>query len=114
MTTAQTIQFTDANFNDEVLLSSGPVLVDFWAEWCQPCRVLGPTIDALADEYAGQAKIGKVDVDANKKLAQQYAVQSIPTVLLFVNGEVVQRFVGIQSKDDLAHALDQAISPIAA
>ena len=110
MKTQQTIQFTDTNFNDEVLLSSRPVLVDFWAEWCPPCRVLGPTIDALADEYVDRAKISKVDVDANKDLAKQYAVRSIPTVLLVKDGEVVETFVGVQPKQRYEHALDQSIA----
>jgi len=114
MTNQTTLQLTDANFDREVRESSVPVLVDFWAQWCPPCRVLGPTIDALADEYVDRVKIGKVDVDTNKALAKQYAIGSIPTVLLFVDGKVVQRFVGIQSKDELAQALDQAIVPVAA
>ena len=108
MKTQQTIQFTDTNFNDEVLLSSQPVLVDFWAKWCPPCRMLGPTIDALADEYVDRAKIGKVDVDANKDLAQQYAVRSIPTVLIFKNAKVVDRLVGVQSRERYEQALQQA------
>jgi thioredoxin 1 len=114
MANQPTLQLTDTNFDREVGESSKPVLVDFWAEWCQPCRVLGPTIDALAGEYANRVKIGKVDVDANSNLAKQYSVQSIPTVLLFVDGKVTQRFVGIQSRDELANALDQVISPAAA
>ena len=109
-----TLRLTDTNFDHEVSESSIPVLVDFWAQWCQLCRVLGPTIDVLADEYANYVKIGKVDLDTNKTLAQQYAIGSIPTVLLFFDGKATERFVGIQSRDELANVLDQVISPAAA
>jgi len=109
-----TLQLTDANFDREVHGSPIPVLVDFWAEWCPPCRVLGPTIDALANEYVDRVKIGKVDVDANHNLAKQYDVWSIPTVLLLVDGKVAQRFVGVQSRDELSQALDRVANPITA
>ena len=108
------LQLNEANFESEVHQASVPVLVDFWAVWCQPCRVLGPTIESLAGEYGDRAKIGKVDVDTNQELAKQYAIQSIPTTLLFVDGQVVERFVGVASKDDLTHAIDQSLRTVTA
>ena len=101
-----TFEFTDDNFQQEVLQSSVPVLVDFWAEWCQPCRLLGPTIDEIANDYNGKAKVGKMDVDSHRDAPSQYGVQSIPTVILFKGGEVQKKFVGLTSKDDFAAALD--------
>jgi len=82
------LEFTDANFQEEVLGSSGPVLVDFWAEWCGPCKAIGPTIEELATEYADKAKIGKVDIDSNRDTAMQYNIQSIPSILIFKDGQV--------------------------
>ena len=90
------------------------VLINFWGPWCMPCRMLGPTIESLAGEYGDRAKIGKVDVDTNQQLAKQYAIQSIPTTLLFVDGQVVERFVGVASKDDLKRAIDQSLGTVAA
>src|SRR5271156_1168427 len=88
--------FTDANFEQEVLKSATPVLVDFWAEWCQPCRRLAPTIEKLAADYATKVKVGKVDTDSNHGIASKYAISAIPTVILFKNGEVAQKFVGLR------------------
>lgn len=104
------LQLNEANFETQVKQSSVPVLVDFWADWCQPCHILAPTIDALADEYVDRINVGKVDVDTNHPLAKQYAIQSIPTTLLFVDGQVVERFVGVVSKDDLKRAIDQSLN----
>ncbi|MAI66780.1 MAG: thioredoxin [Phycisphaerae bacterium] len=103
------LEFTDANFQDEVLNADQPVLVDFWAEWCGPCKMLGPVIDELAGEYDGKAKVGKVDIDNNRDAAVQYGIQSIPSIIIFKNGEVVSKFVGIKSKDELAQAIDAAM-----
>ncbi len=104
----QVAEFTDATFQAEVLDSSEPVLVDFWAPWCGPCRHIAPLIDELAAENAGAIKIGKVNIDENPQAPQQYGVQNIPTLLVFKNGEVVERFVGLQPKSRLQEALDQA------
>ena len=101
-----TLAFTDATFDQEVLQSEVPVLVDFWAEWCGPCRQIGPTIDALATEYAGKAKIGKVDVDANGTTAMRYNVMSIPTLLVFKGGKVVEQRVGSAGKSDIQKMID--------
>ena len=100
--------FTDDNFEREVITSDQPVLVDFWAEWCQPCRMLAPTIDEIADEYKGKAKIGKLDIDDNRAVSAKFGIRSIPTVLLFKNGEPVKQFVGLTQKADLAKAIDDA------
>src|SRR6266853_4012910 len=101
-------EFTDQNFEQEVLNSSVPVLVDFWAEWCMPCRMLAPTIDAVADEFAGKVKVGKVDTDANRNIAVKYSINAIPTVILFKGGEVKKKFVGLTNKDDLTRAINDA------
>ena len=103
------VEITDKNFDNEVLKSDVPVLVDFWAEWCGPCRMLAPVIDELATEFDGKAKIGKVDIDANRDAAVNYGIQSIPSVIIFKNGEVVNKFVGISPKDELASALEAAM-----
>lgn len=108
------INLTDSNFDSEVKRSSIPVLVDFWAEWCPPCRAFGPTVEALAAEYGGRAKVGKVDVDANPHLSHEFAIQSIPTTLLIVDGQVAKRFVGVVSKEDLSEAIDDALPSVAA
>jgi thioredoxin 1 len=105
MASANTLEFTDANFESEVLKSDVPVLVDFWAEWCMPCRMLTPTIDALASETAGKAKVGKVNVDHHQGIAVKYGIQSIPTVMLFKNGQMVKKWVGVVQKGTLAEAL---------
>ena len=103
-------EITDSNFQNEVLDSDKPVLLDFWAEWCQPCRMLSPTIDQLATEYQGKAKVGKVDTDSNREISVKYGIQAIPTVLLFKNGQVQKKFVGLTSKDQFKSALDQLVN----
>ncbi len=108
MANANVREFTDANFDAEVLKAATPVLVDFWAEWCMPCRMLAPTIDAVADEFAGKVKVGKVDTDANRNIAVKYAINAIPTVILFKGGEVKKKFVGLTNKDDLSRAINDA------
>ena len=108
MANANVHEFTDANFDSEVLKSGTPVLVDFWAEWCMPCRMLAPTIDAVADEFAGKVKVGKLDTDSNRNVAVKYAINAIPTVILFKGGEVKKKFVGLTNKDDLTRAINDA------
>lgn len=100
--------FNEDNFDAEVLQSSEPVLVDFWAPWCGPCRQLAPVIDQLATEYEGSVKVGKVDTDQNPNLAVKYGIQSIPTIMIFKNGEVVNQMMGNQPKANLQQALDAA------
>jgi len=95
------VHVNDENFESEVLNSDLPVLVDFFASWCGPCQMLAPTIEELADEYAGKAKIVKIDVDGAPATSQKMGVQSIPTIVLFKNGEAVDKKVGVASKDDL-------------
>jgi thioredoxin 1 len=109
MAGAGVTEFTDTNFDNEVINSNVPVLVDFWAEWCMPCKMLGPTIDALAGEYQGKAKIGKLDTDSNREVAVKYGISAIPTVILFKNGEVKKKFVGLTPKDQFKTALDQLV-----
>ena len=99
-------EFTDQNFDAEVLKSAQPVLVDFWAEWCGPCKMLAPTIEKLANSYAGKVKIGKIDTDSNRDTAMAYGISAIPTVLLFKGGQVVQKFVGLRQERDFKEALD--------
>ncbi len=103
-------EFTDANFQDEVLHSTEPVLVDFWAPWCGPCRMLMPTVEQLANEYAGKVKVGKVNTDDNQGTAASYGITSIPTVMLFKNGQLVDKVVGAPPKQHFINMLDKAIA----
>ena len=103
-----TLEFTDANFQDEVISSDKPVLVDFWAEWCMPCRMLAPTIDQLSAEYDGKVKVGKVDTDSNQETALKYQISAIPTVMLFKGGEVVKKWQGVAQKADFDAVLQDA------
>ena len=100
------LEITDSNFEETVLKSSKTVLVDFWAAWCGPCRMVGPVIDEISNEYEGKAVVGKVDVDANQEFAAKYGVRNIPTVLVFNNGEVVGRQVGVSPKTAYTEAID--------
>ena len=106
MATANIKEFTDQNFEAEVLKSNEPVLVDFWAEWCMPCRMLAPTIEKLAENYAGKVKVGKLDTDSNRDTAMKYQISAIPTVILFKGGQVAQKFVGLRQEKDFKEALD--------
>ncbi len=102
------LEFTDQNFEQEVLNADVPVLVDFWAEWCMPCRMLAPTIDDLANQFKGTAKVGKVDTDANREITLKYQINAVPTVILFKDGQPVRKFVGMTNKNDLAKAIGEA------
>ena len=101
--------FTDGNFDDSVLKSARPVLVDFWAEWCGPCKRLGPTVDALATEYAGKVTVGKLNIDENQKVPETYQIRGIPTILIFKGGQVVESVVGLAQKEDLKKVIDKHI-----
>src|SRR5207237_616706 len=104
-------EFTDSNFEQEVLNSDQPVLVDFWAEWCGPCRMLAPTIEKLAADYQGKVKVGKLDTDANREISIKYGISAIPTVILFKSGQVAQKFVGLRKEQDFREAIDSADVP---
>ncbi len=106
MAGANTLTFTDSAWDTEVLNSDLPVLVDFWAEWCGPCRMIAPTVDAFADEYTGKLKVGKLNVDDNGGSASRYNVRGIPTLLLFKEGKVVEQRVGAVSKADLVKMVE--------
>ena len=101
------VTLTQDNFAAEVLKASAPVLVDFWAEWCGPCKMIGPILDELAEEYSGRVKIGKVNIDQQQALATEYGVRAIPTLLLFHQGQVADQMVGLRSKRDLKASLDR-------
>ena len=100
--------FSNDTFQSEVLQGSGPILVDFWAPWCGPCKMLGPVIDGLADELSGKAVVGKVNIDDEPDLADKYGVVTIPTIILFKDGQEVNRLVGVQSKLTLTQMVEQA------
>ena len=104
---ANTIEITDTNFESEVAKASTPVLVDFWAAWCAPCRALAPTIDSIADEYKGRVKVGKLDVDANGSTAARFNIRGIPTLLVIKDGQVKEQIVGAVDKSVITKALDK-------
>lgn len=103
------LEFTEANFSSEVLQSGQPVLVDFWAPWCGPCKMLGPTVEEIANDYAGKARVGKVNTDSDGGIASQYGIQGIPTVILFKDGQPVDRSVGLVNKAKLAGMIDKVL-----
>jgi thioredoxin 1 len=106
MANANVKEFTDANFDAEVLKSSTPVLVDFWAEWCPPCKALGPIIDKLANDYVGKVKIGKLDSDSNRDICLKFGISNLPTILFFKDGQVTNKIVGYKKEADFKAVLD--------
>ena len=103
------MQITKDNFDEMVLKSKSPVLVDFWAEWCTPCRMLSPVVDQVAQDYEGRAVIGKINIDEEQELAGRYGVMSIPTLIVFKNGDIAEKSVGVVSKDKISAMLDEAL-----
>jgi thioredoxin 1 len=101
------IEFTEQNFEDQVLKAGKPVLVDFWAPWCAPCRMMGPTLEAVAQQYAGRALVGKLNVDDNQELATRYNIRGIPALLLFKGGQVQEQVIGATSKDKITQMIDK-------
>lgn len=110
MAAKNTLEFTDQDFDKDVLDSPVPVLVDFWGEGCQPCKALSPVIDSLADDYQGKARIGKLKLDDNPKSSVRFSISSIPTVILFHSGEVVAKFSGLRGKKDFVVAIDRLLA----
>jgi thioredoxin 1 len=110
MASQDVLEFTDGNFEADVIQSDVPVLVDFWAEWCQPCHMITPTIEELASEYRGKVKVGKVNTDQNRDVSVRFGISAIPTIMLFQDGEVIKKFVGLTSKDQFQAALDELAS----
>lgn len=104
-----TLEINDLNFDNEVLKANTPVLVDFWAEWCGPCKAIGPTIEILATEYAGKVKIGKLNVDQNRTIPVKYSIKSIPTLIVFKGGQVYDQLIGSVPKDHIKSLLDRAL-----
>jgi thioredoxin 1 len=104
------IEFTDTNFDSEVIKSDKPVLVDFWAPWCGPCKMIAPIVEEISAEYAGKLKVGKVNTDDNQKVASDYGVMSIPTLMIFKNGEVVERIIGAQPKAALTDKIKAVLA----
>ncbi len=109
MASEAVLEFTDSNFEAEVLKSDIPVMVDFWAEWCQPCKMLGATIDELAADYQGKVKVGKVDTDNNRDISMKLGISAIPTVMIFKDGEMTKKFVGLTPKNQFADALNEIV-----
>ena len=108
-TVTSTITVNDENFDDEVLRSNIPVLVDFWAEWCGPCKVVGPTVEALASDYQGKVKVAKLNVDDNPEAAGRFGVRSIPTLIVFKDGEAQQAAIGVKPKGQLAELIEKVL-----
>jgi thioredoxin 1 len=109
MASQNVLEINEANFDETVLKSAQPVLVDFWAEWCGPCRMLGPTIEKLANDYVTKVKVGKIDTDSNRELATRYHIDSIPTVLLFKGGQIAKKFVGLRKEQDFKEAINAVL-----
>jgi len=110
MASENVLEITDENFEAEVKNAEVPVLLDFWAEWCMPCKMLAPVIEEIANEYAGRIKVGKLDTDSAKEAALEFGISAIPTVIIFNQGEVAHRFVGLQQKADLVEAIDALLT----
>ena len=104
------IEFNDQNFDSDVLEAGTPVLVDFWAVWCGPCKAIAPIVEEIANDYNGKVKVGKMDVDRNNQVAMRYGIRSIPTLLVFNNGEVVDQVIGNVGKESIESMLDKALS----
>ena len=100
---------TDQNFEEEVIKSTVPVVIDFWAAWCVPCKMIAPTLDELAQEFAGKAKIGKLNVDENREIAGKYGIRGIPSLLLFKDGEIKDQMVGVHSKQEISNMISKSL-----